>query len=125
VYPGPRYIPDVEAPTPPPAQPPPGWYPDPTGQRDSKAWRYWDGRAWRDEVAVPPKPSQVTNRRRFVKLTIASAVTCIVAFVLMQIAFQIGAVWLQVLGMVLFVVFLVSGVVTIVGVVGVIVGRVK
>ena len=32
--------------TPPPAQPTPGRYPDPTGQRDSKRWRYWDGQAW-------------------------------------------------------------------------------
>jgi hypothetical protein len=60
-----------------------------------------------------------------VKLAIASAVTCIVAFVLMQLAFQNGAVWLQVLGMALFVVWLVAGVITIVGVVGAIVGRVK
>jgi hypothetical protein len=43
----------------------------------------------------------------------------------MQIAFNIGDAWLQVLGFVLFAVFLVSAVVTIVGVVGAIVGRVK
>ena len=104
----------------PSAQPSPGWYPDPTGQR-----RYWDGQAWHHEVAAPPKPGQVTNRRRFVKLAIASAITCIVAFVLMQVGFNIGTAWLQVLGFVLFAVFLVSGVVTIIGVVGAIVGRVK
>ena len=111
--------------TPPPAQPTPGWYPDPTGQRDSKRWRYWDGQAWHGSVAAPPKPGKVPNRRRFVKLAIASGVTCIVSFVLMQVAFQIGAVWLQVLGLVLFVVFLVSGVATIVSTVGAIVGRLR
>ncbi len=76
-------------------------------------------------VAAPPKPGQVTNRRPFVKLAIASAITGIVAFVLMQVAFNVGAVWLQVLGLVLFVVFLVSAVVAIVGVVGAIVGRIR
>jgi hypothetical protein len=100
--------------------PPSGWYPDPTGQQ-----RYWDGQAWHHAVAAAPKPGQATDRRRFVKLAVASAVTFVVAFVLMQLAFQNGAVWLQVLGMVLFAVFLVSGVVTIVAIVGAIVGRVK
>jgi len=47
-----------------------------------------------------------------------------VAFVLMQVAFQNGAVWLQVLGFVMFAIFLVTAVVTIVGIVGAIVGRV-
>jgi membrane glycosyltransferase len=116
----PRYIRDMVGTPRPPDQPPPGWYPDPTGQR-----RYWNGQAWHHEVAAPPQPGQVTNRRPFVKLAIASAVTCIVAFVVMQIAFNVGDAWLQVLGFVLFAVFLVSAVVTIVGVVGAIVGRVK
>jgi hypothetical protein len=43
----------------------------------------------------------------------------------MQLAFQYGAVWLQVLGLVIFPVVLVSGVATIVSIVGAIVGRVK
>jgi cytosine/uracil/thiamine/allantoin permease len=116
----PRYIRDMVGTPPPPDQPPPGWYPDPTGQR-----RYWNGQAWHHQVAASPQPGQVTNRRPFVKLAIASAVTCIVAFVVMQIAFNVGDAWLQVLGFVLFAVFLVSAVVTIVGVVGAIVGRVK
>jgi hypothetical protein len=110
----------MEEPPPPPHQPSPGWYPDPTGQQ-----RYWNGQAWHHAAATPPKPGQSTNRRSYVKLAIASAVTCVVSFVLMQLAFQNGAVWLQVLGFVLFAVFLVSGVVTIVGIVGAIVGRLK
>jgi hypothetical protein len=76
-------------------------------------------------VATSAKPGQATNRRRYVKLAIASGVTFVVAFVLMQLAFQNGAVWLQVLGMALFVVWLVAGVVALVSVVGAIVGRVK
>lgn len=99
--------------------PPPGWYPDPTGQQ-----RYWDGQRWHHDVAAPLRPARATNRRRFVKLAIASAVTCVVAFVLMQVAFQNGAVWLQVLGFVMFAIFLVTAVATIVGIVGAIVGRV-
>jgi hypothetical protein len=43
----------------------------------------------------------------------------------MQLAFEYGPVWLQVLGLVLFPVVLVSGVVTIVSIVGAIVGRLK
>ena len=30
-----------------PLQPPPGWYPDPSG---SAAERYWDGTAWSNEI---------------------------------------------------------------------------
>jgi len=100
--------------------PPPGWYPYQTGQQ-----RYWDGQAWHHVVGSPPKSGQATSRRRFVTLAIASAVTGVVAFVLMQVAFSIGAVWLQVLGLALFPVVLVSGVVMIVSIVGAIVGRVK
>jgi hypothetical protein len=73
----------------------------------------------------PPRPGHATSRRRFAKLAIAGAVAFVVSFVLMQLAFQNGAVVLQALGMVLFVVFLLSGVVTILGIVGAIVGRLK
>ena len=100
--------------------PPPGLYPDPTGQL-----RYWDGQGWQYQIAAPPKPSQAPSRRRFVKLAIASAVTCVVAFVVMQLAFQNGAIWLQVLGFGLFAVLLASGVATIVGIAGVIAGKLK
>jgi hypothetical protein len=87
--------------------------------------RYWDGQGWQYQIAAPPKPSQAPSRRRFVKLAIASGVTCVVAFVVMQLAFQNGAIWLQVLGFGLFAVFLASGVATIVGIGGVIAGRLK
>jgi hypothetical protein len=110
----------MEATPPPPHQPPPGWYPDPTGQQ-----RYWNGQAWKDEVAAGPKPDQAKSRRRFVKIAVASAVTFVMSFVLMQLTFQNGAVWLQVLGFALFAVWLVSGVVTLVAIVGAIVGRLK
>jgi Protein of unknown function (DUF2510) len=40
---------------PPSAQPPPGWYPDPSGAPHQ---RYWDGARWTDHIAPPPPPAQ-------------------------------------------------------------------
>ncbi|HEY5097961.1 MAG TPA: DUF2510 domain-containing protein, partial [Acidimicrobiales bacterium] len=31
--------------------PPPGWYPDPSGER---AWRWWDGARWTAHASGPP-----------------------------------------------------------------------
>jgi uncharacterized RDD family membrane protein YckC len=36
---------------PPTPQPPPGWYPDPSGQ---PAQRWWDGTRWTEHVGTPP-----------------------------------------------------------------------
>lgn len=46
---------------PPPANPPPAWYPDPTNKDH---WRYWHGTAWSRHTAPrslpsPPSPSRV------------------------------------------------------------------
>jgi uncharacterized RDD family membrane protein YckC len=38
---------------PPPTRPPPGWYPDPSGQ---PALRWWDGTAWTAHLAQPQPP---------------------------------------------------------------------
>ena len=36
-----------------PGGPPPGWYPDPAGER---AWRWWDGQAWSPYASDPSGP---------------------------------------------------------------------
>lgn len=40
------------APPPEPSLPPPGWYPDPSGQA---AHRWWDGSRWTDHLGTPPQ----------------------------------------------------------------------
>ena len=63
--------------------------------------------------------------RKFVLLTIGSAVTCAVAFILMQLAFgaagSAGLLAFEILGFVLFVLFLASGAMTLVGLIGMLV----
>jgi uncharacterized RDD family membrane protein YckC len=41
--------------SPPPSLPPPGWYPDPTGQ---SLHRWWDGARWTEHTGTPPSPVQ-------------------------------------------------------------------
>jgi hypothetical protein len=90
---------------PPPARPPAGWYPDPTGRQ-----RYWDGRAW-----GPPQPSE---RRRPIAwivvgwlgvllIPIVGIVCGIVLLIkeelahgLAQILLSVAVVWLYVAGVI-------------------------
>ena len=71
----------------------------------------------------PRRPlTAAKSPRKFVLMAIASAVTCLIAFVLMQLAFgaagNAGALAFEILGFVLFVLFLASAVTTLVGIIG-------
>jgi uncharacterized RDD family membrane protein YckC len=56
--------PTSSPPPPQPSLPPPGWYPDPSGQL---LQRWWDGVRWTEHVATPPPPSP-HNRQHQVAL---------------------------------------------------------
>ncbi|OBG25435.1 DUF2510 domain-containing protein [Mycobacterium sp. E3198] len=124
------------------ATPPPGWYPDPSGDNNQ---RYFDGTNWTDHVAPiapripPPGPGDAPNRqpsarkslRPFLIMAIGGPPTAIVTFILMQLAFGAanrggsGTLIFQISGFVLFLLWLASAVATIVGVVGAIVRSVR
>jgi hypothetical protein len=67
--------------------------------------------------------------RRFVVLAIGGAVTCVIAFILMQLAFGAagddGPLVFEILGFVLFVLFLASAAATLVGLIGTVVRLVR
>jgi hypothetical protein len=104
-----------------------GWYPDPAG---ANTQRYFDGTKWTDQLAplntpVPQRPrgAPAKSPLQFWILAIGSAITCFVAFILMQLAFGASTgdgpvLWFEILGFALFIVFLVSAVGTIIGIIG-------
>jgi hypothetical protein len=57
-HPGEQYRPSGSQPPQDPRQPPPGWYPDPGGQR---ALRWWDGTQWGPHTQPMPGPWQETR----------------------------------------------------------------
>ncbi|MGA9360002.1 MAG: DUF2510 domain-containing protein, partial [Mycobacterium sp.] len=106
---------------PPAPQPPPGWYPDPSG---ANTQRYFDGTKWTDQLApfnppsgpgpLPPtksqpkRPSPAKSPRRFVIMAIAGPIAAFVTFVIMQLAFGAadsggsGTLMFQIIGFVAF-----------------------
>lgn len=56
--------------------PPPGWYPDPTGQRGRRGQRYWNGEKWLDTIPPPPSSAPVNWK---VLLPVAGVVLVVVA----------------------------------------------
>ena len=74
----------ADAPVPPV---PPGWYPDPNGSRQQ---RYWDGRAWTENVAPQVPPSVAAPPPK------SNAVGCIIAAVVAVLLVPLIAVVLVV-----------------------------
>lgn len=55
--------------------PPPGWYPDPSGQPGQ---RYWDGSAWHGTVPAPPRRQRKTVERK-VLLAVGGSIAVVIA----------------------------------------------
>lgn len=119
---------------PPPPNPGPGWYPDPSG---AQTQRYFDGGKWTERLAPfntppPQQPRQTPAKspRTFVILLVGSVVASFVAFILMQLAFSAaadgsGSLIFEIVGFALFIVWLASVVGFLVGITGTIVRLVQ